>query len=311
MKKQYTKQEILESKQLLNEDGIESALMIAGFVPVIGEIADIILIARYIYKKEYLYAGLMLIALIPTVGDFIAKPIIRLLRGAGGAGKLALKNSDEMVKFAMANPQFKKQYLKIGEHLSNPMVSKTINQIEKVPAVGSKISSGMRTSLSEHLKALSKLKPARLGSAIGKEVAAGGKVSGAITRFFRDERLAQYVAKKGMKPSNWLSNWYNVVYKGYRDRRALVRNFIVTNKILDLFGLPSLEAFENKMENDENFRNEVANSKEMSDVIAQTTSAGDVEKIENDSSSAGSSIASGIGGMMGIGMLKMLAKNIT
>jgi len=106
-----TKKQILEETQLLNEDWIENVLMVAGFVPVIGEVADIILILRYCYKKEYLYAGLMLIALIPTVGDFIAKPLIRLLKGAGGVGKVALKNTDEMVKFANSNPSFKKQYL--------------------------------------------------------------------------------------------------------------------------------------------------------------------------------------------------------
>ena len=76
--------------------------MIAGFVPIIGEVAYVILIIRYCYKKEYLYAGLMLIALIPTVGDFIAKPMIRLLKGSGGVGKLALKNTDEM-PFEMYN----------------------------------------------------------------------------------------------------------------------------------------------------------------------------------------------------------------
>ncbi len=76
-----TKKEILENKKVLKEDTLENILMIAGFVPVIGEIADIILIIRYIYKKEYLYAALMLVALIPTVGDFIVKPFIRVLKG--------------------------------------------------------------------------------------------------------------------------------------------------------------------------------------------------------------------------------------
>jgi hypothetical protein len=64
------------------------------------------------------------------------------------------------------------------------------------------------------------------------------------------------------------------------------------------------------MENDENFRDKVANSKEMSDAISQTTSTEDAEKIEGNTSSGGSSVAAGIGGMMGIGMLKMLAKSI-
>ena len=44
-KKYYTKQQILEDKQPLNEEGwftLENTLMALGFVPVIGEIADYI-----------------------------------------------------------------------------------------------------------------------------------------------------------------------------------------------------------------------------------------------------------------------------
>jgi len=37
-------------KQLLKEDWIENSLMIAGFVPVIGEVADIVLIIMYCYR---------------------------------------------------------------------------------------------------------------------------------------------------------------------------------------------------------------------------------------------------------------------
>lgn len=294
-------------KQLLKEDTIETALMVAGFVPVIGEIADIALICVYLYRKEYLFAGLMLIALIPTVGDFIAKPIIRFLKGSGSAGKMALKNSDEMVKFATSNPQFKKQYVKLGEHLNNPLVNKTINQLEKIPGVGQKAASGLRTSVGEHLTAIGKLRPMKLGSAISKEVAAGGKVSTGIKSFFQGEKLAQYVAKKGMKPSNWLSNWYNVVYKGRQSRRAFVRNFIIANNILDYLGLPSIESFEDKMENDESFRTKISNDPKISDMISQTTTPEDAGQIE----STMSKVAVGAGGVMGLGLLKMLAKSIT
>ena len=87
---ELTKKQILENRQLLNEDAWENALMVAGFIPVIGEIADWILIMKYVREKQYLYAGLMLIALIPTVGDFIAKPFIKSFEriDTGGTGKL-------------------------------------------------------------------------------------------------------------------------------------------------------------------------------------------------------------------------------
>jgi hypothetical protein len=100
---EYTKKQILENRVLLKEDALENALMVAGFVPVIGEVADIALILLYISRKEYLYAGLMLIALIPFVGDWVAKPFIRLLKGSGAAGRVSLKGSDDMVKFLSTN----------------------------------------------------------------------------------------------------------------------------------------------------------------------------------------------------------------
>ena len=73
---------LITERQQLNESllSFENILMAIGFVPVIGEIADIALICYYLYKGEKLYAALMLIALIPTVGDIFIKPIIKLFR---------------------------------------------------------------------------------------------------------------------------------------------------------------------------------------------------------------------------------------
>jgi len=122
---EITKKQILEQKKLLNEDGWENALMVAGFIPVIGEVADIALICLYLYRKEYLYAGLMLIALIPTVGDFIAKPFITLLKGYGAVGKTALKSADDMAKFLMENPKAKANFLKMSEHFDNRLIQET------------------------------------------------------------------------------------------------------------------------------------------------------------------------------------------
>jgi len=302
-----TKKQILEESQLLNEDWIENVLMVAGFVPVIGEVADVILILRYCYKKEYLYAGLMLIALIPTVGDFIAKPLIRLLKGAGGAGKIALKNTDEMVKFANSNPEFKKQYLKLGKELDNPMVKKTI---DGVSGVSTRLGSELQKSVTQHKTVLGKLlnRPVGIVKSVGKEVSAGGKFSTGFKKFFRDEKLAQYVAKKGMEPQTWLSKWYNVVYKGRLSRRNFVKNFILSNKVLDMLGLPSFEAFEDKMENDADFRTQMANNPNFSNMVNQTTTPQDIESIEGSEESE--SKRSGIGDKMSLSFIKMLARGI-
>jgi hypothetical protein len=296
-----TKKQILEESQLLNEDWIENVLMVAGFVPVIGEIL------RYCYKKEYLYAGLMLIALIPTVGDFIAKPLIRLLKGAGGVGKIALKNTDEMVKFANSNPEFKKQYLKLGKELDNPMVKKTI---DGVSGVSTRLGSELQKSVAQHKTVLGKLlnRPVGIVKSVGKEVSAGGKFSTGFKKFFQDEKLAQYVAKKGMEPQTWLSKWYNVVYKGRLSRRNFIKNFILSNKVLDMLGLPSFEAFEDKMENDPDFRTQMANNPNFSNMVNQTTTPQDIESIEGVGESE--SKRGGLGDKMSLAFIKMLARGI-
>ena len=120
MKKYYTKEELLESKQVINENWIENTLMIVGFVPVIGEVADLALIIYYCYKREWLYAGLMLFALIPTVGDFIAKPLIKVFKSP--LAKNALKGTDEMVSFLRKNPKVAEQYSKLGKYADGKLV---------------------------------------------------------------------------------------------------------------------------------------------------------------------------------------------
>ncbi len=306
---ELTKKQILENKELLKEDALENILMVAGFVPVIGEIADIILIIRYIMKKEYLFAGLMLIALIPTVGDFIAKPFIRFLRASGVAGKVALKGSDEMVEFLAKNPKMQAQYAKMGQYFTNPAISKTISQVEKVPGMGAKWANGMRQSIAEHTSVLSRLKPVQMTKAIGKEVAAGGKLSTGFKTFFRDQALAKYVAKRGMEPQNWLSKWWYVVRRGRKDRRDMVKYFVIANGLLNTFGLPNFGAFEEKMANDPEFREKLANDPQFSKMVSGSVDSNELSQIEGDSSTNNSNSGGGLlGGGMSLGMLKSLAQ---
>jgi hypothetical protein len=145
----------------------------------------------------------------------------------GAVGKLALKNTDEMVKFANSNPAFKKQYLKLGEELNNPMIKKTI---DGVSGVSTRLGSELQQSITQHKSVISKLlsRPIGVSKSIGKEVAAGGKVSTGIKNFFQGEKLAKYVTKKGMEPQTWLSKWYNVVYKGRMGRKNFVKNLILS-----------------------------------------------------------------------------------
>jgi hypothetical protein len=310
------------NKELLNEDFIENMLMVIGFVPIIGEIADIILILRYIWQGKYLYAGLMLIALIPTVGDIIAKPFIYLLKSRK-VTNVVLKNSDNLIQYLSKNPEAKKIYSRLGNHIDNPLIGKTINRIEKVPKIGKPAAEGMRDAIKEHASVLSKIlnKPISIGKSIGKEIATNpgslgktilgrGPVGMGIKKHFRGERLAKYIEKNGKEPSTWLSYWWNIVYRGQKDRRAYVRNFIVANNLLNFFGIPSLSAFENKFENDEDFRDQLANDPRFSSLVGETTNETELSRINgmtsNESNSPGF-----FGTLFGLGFLKKIAQGLT
>lgn len=317
------KKDIIENKILLKEDFWETALMGLGFIPVVGELFDFILICRYLYKKEYLWAGLMLIALIPTVGDFIVKPFIRILKGTTETAKLAtvgakvagevpamVKSEQAMVKYLSENPKMAKMYEKIVPHLNSSVVEKTAKQFDKLPGgMGNKLRMSVDNLKSVGQKVMGK--QIGLGKSIGKEIAAGGKFSTGLKNFFQGERLTNYLAKNGKEPGNWLSRWYNVVYKARGDRRAMVRNFIGANKILNLFGIPNLDAFEKKFETDADFRKQLGNNPQFSSLVANTTNPADLDAIESGGGSGvGGSLLKGAEGTMGLGLIKMLARTL-
>ena len=310
-----TKKEILENQKVLKEDTLENILMIAGFVPVIGEIADIILIIRYIYKKEYIYAALMLVALIPTVGDFIVKPFIRVLKGAGIAGKTALRSSDDLAKYLMQNPSAKEQFLKMSKHFDDAGVKQTINS---VGGINKGWAQKMTDGLGSLKETVSKLRPVQMTQRIGKEIAtqpsAGylkmlsgkGPVATGMKAFFREEKLAQYVAKKGMEPSNWLSKWWNITRAARQSRRDMFRSVVAGSEVARMFGLPDLSMNQlDEMMKDERFREALANDPKVSQYIAQNTSQDDINNIEGAANTGG---FNPISGLVGIGLLKTLAQ---
>jgi len=316
---EITKKQILENRELLKEDGWETGLMVAGFIPVIGEIADIALIGLYLYRKEYIYAGLMLIALIPTVGDIIAKPFIRFLKSAGPVGKAALSSSDDMAKYLMSNPAAKEQFIKMSKYFDHPGVTGTVKNLNKV---NSSWGQKMLDAVNSLKSTVSKLKPARIGQRVGKEIAAqgapstlkmltgGGPVAMGIKNFFREERLAKYIVKNGQKPSNWIKNWWYIVRTGRKDRRNLIKQFIIANGILDIFGLPNFESFQEKLQTDSQFREQLANDPRFSQMINQggVVSQEELNSLNGNDSSG---IADAGSALMNLAWLKTLARLYT
>lgn len=302
---------IIEKRQLLTEEFWENVLLAAGFIPVVGEIFDIISIIRYLRRGEYLYAALMLIALIPTVGDIVAKPFIKLLKGFGDdAVRLATKNSDNFVKFLNKNPKVKEEYLKQIPKFLDKRVDDTIEGLRKVPILG-KQAHKLENAVQQHKSILTTLlsKPNAIGKSIGREISAGVKspVGKGITNYFRNQELKKYIIKNGHEPATWISRWWNVVYGGYHARRNYIKQFIISNGILDMFGLPSFDAFQRRVENDSSFRDKLSSIPIIGSLVQGTTTPEDLARINGDTKQDDDK-PNIVTTLMTAGMLKAFAK---
>jgi hypothetical protein len=297
---EITKKQILEQRQL-NESllSLENILMTAGFVPIIGEIADIALIIYYLVKGEKLYAALMLIALVPTVGDFIVKPIIKALR-VTKEGNAIMKTGVGLSEHLAKNPELAKKFTSLSKYANSPSVTKTVDGI-------SKINSGWGSSLKNMLNKIggSAVSGLKAGS---QSVIAGKTFRSGLKDYFKGQRLSKYFAKRGVLPEKGVSIWWqNVLAR--QDRKNAFRKFIMANNMLAYFGVPSLSSFEDKLSNDDDFKRKVANDPTMSDYISQNTSPEVNDSImgSTKSSNQGMDIMTGA---MNLGILKMLARMV-
>lgn len=296
---ELTKQQIIESKkQQLNEAllSVENVLMAAGFIPVIGEIADVALIIYYLIKGEKLYAALMLIALVPVIGDVTVKPLIKILQGMG---KGVLRSTDDLAKALASNPKVAAEFQKAMKGLNHPGVTKTIDNIASINTSWASKLKGAISSLGE---LATKIKPV----AALKSAATATTFRSGLKGFYQGERLAKYVAKRGVMPSKFVKDWW-IPIAARQDRRNSFRKFIMANNLLAKFGVPTLSSFENKMENDENFRDKIANDPTMSSYIAQNSSEANFQTPEQTSGGG----FDPMGGLMSIAGLKMLARLYT
>lgn len=304
---ELTKKQILEyKKEQLNEGWGEALLMAAGFIPVIGEIADIALICYYLYKGEKLYAALMLIALVPVIGDITVKPLIGALKAFG---KGIFRSGDDLARVMASNPKLAAELQKALKYTNHPGVQTTI---KKLGGVKSSWASGLTEGLAGLGKSVSssvtKVKPiGALKSAFTSPTSFRSGLKG----FYQGERLTRYAAKYGKMPGAFVKDWW-IPFWSRQDRRNSFRKFIMANNLLSTFGLPSLSVLEDKMTNDDKFREQVANDPAMSSYIAQNYSAesqGQPQGQEGGGLMGGA--ASMAGGALTLGGLKLLAKAFT
>lgn len=310
-KKYYTKQQILEDKQPLNEEGwftLENTLMALGFVPVIGEVADFALIIYYLKKGQNLYAALMCIALFPVVGDLIAKPFIKLLK-LGKEGNLALKGGVEMTEYLSKNPQMAAKAAEMAKYATSSTAGKVVASVSNV---NKGWGLGLKGALAELGSIFAKVKPVgAISAGVGAKIA-GSTFKTGFKGFYQGERIAQYAVKNGMKPEGFIKNWY-IPYMSRLDRKNSFRKFIVVNNLLAVFGIPSLTTFEEKVMNDERFREKLANNPAMSEYIASNTPPDVAAQVTNKptgSEGGGGKAMDLMGGTIGLALIKRIASTI-
>jgi hypothetical protein len=260
-------------KKNINEDALENILLVTGFVPIVGEVADLILIGRYVIQKRYIEAGLMLVALIPTVGDIIVKPFIFLAKGTR-----AFKSGKNLLGFLSKNPKAKALFIKIGDNMNHPKIIKLIEQVtKKSPALGRLFTKSKNsiTSVLAALKSGTKVTPAKVGG-IGK----------AIKRTSRAKAIHRYRAKfgAGVTPKTALSKWWHFNYKAGLGRRNFIKKIIIGNSFLAALGIYNFEDLQ-KIFSNEKLAEQYANNDEFNDFLDQTNTPEEFERMRREGGS--------------------------
>jgi hypothetical protein len=80
----------------------------------------------------------------------------------------ALKNTDNFYAYLVKNPEAKKMFLRLENHIDKPIIGKLLNQLDEVPKIGPKAANGLRSSLQGLANVLSRLlqKPISIATAI-------------------------------------------------------------------------------------------------------------------------------------------------
>ena len=302
--KNYVKSEMFEIEpQDINEGFWENALLVAGFIPVIGEVADTILIIKYWREGRKIEAGLMLLALIPTVGDIIVKPFLRLGKAAG-----AFKTATTFTNFIAKNPQARAAYAKIGKQMDNPAINKLVAQVGKKTPQGAEALTGAiayQKSLFSKVGSTVSDASAKVGSTLERGL---GKT---MKQTFQDKALQKYLIKTGgVAPSNFLSRWWNVVYKGRLDRKNAVRKLIFGSNLLGALGFPNIESLERAMA-DPKQADELMKNPQFAQFYNQATTPEEQQSMsqpEPEKESGIGNLLGGAGSFVGLNVLKSLAR---
>jgi len=263
------RKEKLLKEELLTEFDWELVLLGLGFIPIIGEVFDTILIIKYFKERRWIEAFLMMVALIPTVGDIAVKPFL-----FAGRGLKAFSSTAKFSKVLASNPKFAKMYEKASKYFGSPQVSKLSAQIAKKHP---KIASDIAKSKSFHINAAGKLKAGSKTKVLSKNPKKGFGFT--TQQVFRNRAMGKYVAKHGKLPPTGLKSWYNIVYKGRTSRKAAFRKALLASGVLGALGLPDIESFQDFIATPEGAE-QAMNNEQFQKLYGQFTTAEDEQLMQ-------------------------------
>jgi len=277
------RKEKLLKEELLTEFDWELVLLGLGFIPVIGEVFDTILIIKYFKERRWIEAFLMMIALIPTVGDIAVKPFL-----FAGRGLKAFTSTGKFASILKNNKKFAAMYEKVAKYFGSPKVMALGKQIAgKEP----KLASEINKAKSFHVKMANDISKKatpfhinRSGYAVmgaKKNILGKAKKGLGFTtqQIFRNKAITKYVSKHGALPKNGLSTWYNIVYKGRRARRSAFRKALLASGVLGSLGLPNIESFQDFIATPEGAE-QAMNNEQFQKLYGQFTTAEDEQLLQ-------------------------------
>jgi hypothetical protein len=192
--------------------------------------------------------------------------------------------------------------------MDNPAINKLVAQVGKKTPQGAEALTGAiayQKSLFSKVGSTVSDASAKVGSTLERGL---GKT---MKQTFQDKALQKYLIKTGgVAPSNFLSRWWNVVYKGRLDRKNAVRKLIFGSNLLGALGFPNIESLERAMA-DPKQADELMKNPQFAQFYNQATTPEEQQSMaqpEPEKESGIGNLLGGAGSFVGLNVLKSLAR---
>lgn len=269
---------MVNESMILTEDTVENVLMAVGFVPVIGSLADAILLIRYAIKGELLFAALMLICLVPAVGDWVAKPLIKGLKNV----MPMLKVPGKLYGHLMKNKKIADLYTKAMGHVNSPTIDKFLKQIGKFSG---RIEKNLRKAIDEHKLVYNKLIQSNKVGQRYKSIY--GKSVPSVTKTVKRALLKNRIKDKNALVKYWYTWRQNRIFRNYIIKAVLAGKLVHLGlkKITDVDSAVNDPRMTEKLLNDQEFSNVMYDAEQMGNQEYNNSApnTGDIPNMDDDS----------------------------